>query len=100
MAHIELAQAIETLLRETGHLHHRAFIDTDGADPDWPIWYAEHIKEKLAGLLRANFTKSELVFLLVMAEKEQALRAPGADWAKYYARFFMERYGEGEFVSS
>ncbi|MCZ7544480.1 MAG: hypothetical protein M5R40_13610 [Anaerolineae bacterium] len=39
-----------------------------------------------------GFTRSELVYLLVMVAKEQALRAPGANWARYYARFFAARY--------
>ena len=38
---------IAKLLRETGHAHHEAFAATDGADPDWPIWYAEYSKDLL-----------------------------------------------------
>jgi hypothetical protein len=87
-----LAQQLEELFRETGKAHHQAFIETDGADPDWPIWYAEYACEKLAGLLKANFTKSELVYLIVAAEKERGLRAPGSDWPVYFTSFFLERY--------
>jgi hypothetical protein len=46
----------------------------------------------LGEVLSASFTKSELVYLFVLADKEQMLRAPGADWAGYYARFFAERF--------
>ncbi|HEX6303875.1 MAG TPA: hypothetical protein VFZ76_06780 [Anaerolineales bacterium] len=87
-----LAQQLEELFRETGKAHHQAFIETDGADPDWPIWYAEYACEKLARLLKANFTKSELVYLIVAAEKERGLRAPGSDWPVYFTRFFLKRY--------
>jgi hypothetical protein len=31
--------------------------------------------------------------LIVQAAKEQDLRAPGANWPRYWARFFIERYG-------
>ena len=40
----------------------------------------------------ASFTKSELVYLLILLSNEQPLRAPGANWARYYARFFIDRY--------
>jgi hypothetical protein len=42
--------------------------------------------------LDASFTKSELVYLLLWVANEQALNAPGADWARYYAEFYMQRY--------
>lgn len=80
------------LFQEVGSAHHQAFIDSAGADPEWPLWYAGYLHEHLCQLLESNFTKSELVYLIVMAAKEQATRAPGADWARYYAKFFLERY--------
>ena len=43
-------------------------------------------------LINASFTKSELVYLLILVANEQPLRAPGADWPNYYAKFFIERY--------
>jgi hypothetical protein len=43
--------------------------------------------------LRAEFTQSELVYLLVLVDRERALHAPGAEWTDYYARFFLARYG-------
>jgi hypothetical protein len=92
MAETDLAQQLEELFRETGEAHHQAYIETDGADPEWPLWYADHLRERLAALLDASFTRSELVYLLILAAYEQPLEAPGADWARYYARFFIERY--------
>lgn len=92
MADIDIAEQLEDLFRKTEAEHHKAFIKTDGEDPDWPLWYADYLKEKLVKLLDAKFTKSELVYLLVMAEKERALMAPGADWPRYYANFFIDRY--------
>jgi hypothetical protein len=85
--------ALASLFREAGQAHHRAFIETDGDDPEWPIWYAEHLHEPLAALLGAGFTKSELVYLLVTLDRELKRRAPGAEWVGYYTRWFLERYG-------
>jgi hypothetical protein len=86
-----LNDRVKALFAETAEAHHQAFIETDGADPDWPIWYANHMHNRLASLLDASFTISELVYLIVWAEKERALKAPGADWASYYTRFILER---------
>ena len=57
-----------------------------------PLWYADYLREKLGYLLDASFTKSELVHLLVLVANEQPLRAPGTNWARYYARFFIALY--------
>jgi NAD(P)H-hydrate epimerase len=86
-------QQLEDLFRETGKAHHQAYIETDGADPEWPLWYAEYSHGKLGALLGATFTRSDLIYLIVQAAKEQALRAPGANWPRYWVRFFIERYG-------
>jgi hypothetical protein len=92
MTEPDLARQLEELFRETGEAHHQAYIETDGADPEWPLWYAEYLQERLGPLLDANFTRSELVYLLILLANEQPLKAPGANWARYYARFFIQRY--------
>ena len=68
------------------------YIETDGADPEWPLWYADYLRERLGDLLDARFTKSELVHMLVLVANEQPLKAPGANWARYYAGFFIRLY--------
>ena len=92
MKDADLIQQIENLLTETAESHHQAFIATEGEDPEWPLWYAEHLLEKMRSLLNAKFTKSELVYMLVSAEKENGYEAPGAEWTRFYAKFFSERY--------
>ncbi|MEZ4517356.1 MAG: hypothetical protein R3C44_11160 [Chloroflexota bacterium] len=80
------------LFKQAGDAHHDAYLETDGADPDWPIWYADYLHQDLTQLLNATFTKSELVYLLVWLDKEVQQRAPGVNWPNYYAGWFMERY--------
>ena len=92
MMETDLAGQLEGLFHEVGEAHHQAYIETDGADPEWPLWYADYLRERLGGLLDASFTKSELVHMLVLVAHEQPLRAPGANWARYYAGFFITRY--------
>lgn len=88
----ELRAELIELFKETGHVHHQAFIEADGADPEWPIWYAEYAQARLNRLLQTPCSKSELVYLLVTVEKERAQKAPEAFWAEYYTDFFLERY--------
>ena len=92
MTETDLAGQLEELFRETGEAHHQAYIETDGADPEWPLWYADYLRERLGALLDASFTRSQLVYLLILVASEQPLNAPGANWARYYARFFITRY--------
>jgi hypothetical protein len=88
----DLSGQLEVLFHEVGEAHHQAYIETDGADPEWPLWYADYLRERLGDLHDASFTKSELVHLLVLLANEQPLRALGANWARYYARFFIGLY--------
>jgi hypothetical protein len=80
------------LLHKAESAHERAYAETHGVDPDWPSWYADYLVEPLKELLEAGFTRSELIYLLVLVDKEQRLRAPGSSWTSYFARFFAERY--------
>ncbi len=92
MATSDRVRVLAALLRETGRAHHQAFLDVNGGDPEWPIWYAEHLHERLAGIFEKSLTKSEITYLLVAAEREQAARNPGADWPEFYARFILEHH--------
>jgi hypothetical protein len=86
-----LLAVVANLLRETGQAHHQAYAHTDGDDPEWPLWYAERLQEPLGKLLNAVFTRSELVYLLVAADKEHKVSDPDSDWAAFYARFLFDR---------
>lgn len=91
--HDDLRARIAALLHQTAEDHHIAYKATDGVDPDWSIWYAGHLLENgFAQLLGASLLKSDLIYLLVSADKEIQSRAPGARWEDYYADFFIERY--------
>ena len=86
------ANKLASLIQATGHAHHRAFEKTDGVDPDWPLWYAGHLLDGLKDMFGTALTKSELIYLIVAAEKERSEGAPDAPWPGYYAKFFLKRY--------
>ena len=89
---VELRNDLVDLFRETGRAHNAAFAATDGADPEWPIWYAEHLQGPIADALEAPFTKSQLVYCVMDADFERTARAPDSDWSEFYADQFVERY--------
>lgn len=93
---IELRNKIVDLLLETGRAHHTAFVATDGTDPDWPIWYADYLKEPFSQHLHMNFHKSQLIYCLMDADYEHQARSPDSDWPAYYADQIIERYAPSE----
>jgi hypothetical protein len=87
------AQQLADLLHQTAEDHHVAYKATDGVDPDWSIWYAAHLLEQgIEKMLDATLLKSDLIYLLVLADKTQNLDAPGARWERFYADFLLRRY--------
>jgi hypothetical protein len=89
----DLKTRLADLFHRTAEDHHVAFKATDGVDPDWSIWYADHLREQgLEQLLDATLLKSDLIYLLVLVDKQRQTEAPGAHWERYYADFFISRY--------
>lgn len=77
--------AIERLLVDAGQAHHEAFIDTDGADPEWPLWYATYLVERLRGASNFKGTRSELVYWLVRLDREYEEADSSIPWSRFYA---------------
>ncbi len=88
---VHLIDEVAALLRRTGEAHHRAYAETDGADPEWAIWYAGYLQAHLGDRLGARLTRSEVVYLLLHAEREQARTGGDEPWADAYARVLVAR---------
>ena len=88
----ELRGNVAGLLRETGRAHHKAFKATDGADPDWPIWYADYSRDAFAEQFGIDLTRSQLVYCLMNASFEHDAREPERPWPEYYAEEIVERF--------
>ncbi|KZS55965.1 hypothetical protein A4G28_01365 [Mycobacterium ostraviense] len=70
------------LLVETGQRHHQAYADTDGADPEWALWYSGYLQARLWDRAGRLPSRSQLVGLLQSAER----RYGSADgWPLRYA---------------
>ena len=83
-------QALAKLFEEASHAHHEAFLAVDGADPEWPMWYANHLHKALRELLDPELTQSKIVYELIrLAENPN----PGEDpWPIAYAKDLVEKY--------
>lgn len=68
-----LIDELVNLFNETAKAHHKAFAATEGEDPDWPLSYADYLLEKMRQILKAKFTKNELIYLLVLMDKKMEL---------------------------
>lgn len=85
-------QAIINLLQETGQAHHQAFIEVNGADDDWAIWYAEYLFGKLNDKLNTSLTRAQIVVLLVEFDQQFKATNPDTHWTRFYATELVKRY--------
>jgi len=92
----ELRDGIGQLLLDTGRAHHKAFEVSDGADPEWPIWYAEYTKDTFAEQFGMSFSKSQLIYCLMNADFEYQAREPDMEWPEFYASEIVERFAPAE----
>jgi hypothetical protein len=86
----ERSEVVE-LLVGAGRAHHAAFADTDGEDPEWPIWYARHLREPIEEAFGVSLTVSEVVYLLVGIAHDH--REQGGPWMEFYADRLIEALG-------
>jgi hypothetical protein len=93
MAGIDVGPVAD-LLQEVAETHHRVYRITDGDDPDWASWYADWLIElsELPTLLGRTPVRSELVYLLVLLDKEYAGKQPAEPWPQYYARRIADHF--------
>lgn len=82
-------EAIAELLRATKTAHHNAHSPDEAAHDEWALWYAGYLQSRLGELLGRAFTVSEIVYLLVRAERERQAEQPAPDWPPYYASVIL-----------
>ena len=84
-------QSLADLLRQTGERHHAAYVESDGYDPEWPLWYAGFIQAHLWDRCGRLPSRSELTHLLMSAERAHAESGSDEPWPVSYARFLLPR---------
>ena len=87
-------EALADLLHEAAETHHRVYRIRDGEDPDWASWYANWLIDlsELPNLLGRKPVRSELVYLLVLLDKEITERQIAEPWQQYYARRMTDHF--------
>jgi hypothetical protein len=86
------------LFRATAEDHHRAFLETDGLDPDWPLWYADACSSPPAPF-KGRYNQDRHRRPARPGRAEAAIEGPGWRLAGFYASFFIDRYsGRNEMV--
>jgi hypothetical protein len=85
---------VADLLREASETHHQVYRITDGEDPDWASWYANWLIDlsELPTQLGRKPVRSELVYLLVLLDKEFTDQQMAEPWPQYYARRMTDHF--------
>ncbi|NND01404.1 MAG: hypothetical protein HKN91_01325 [Acidimicrobiia bacterium] len=81
----DAAATIEALLESAASEHHAVFDESDGADPEWPLWYASYLVDRLRTSAGFAGTRSELVYWLVRLDKEYGEADSAIPWPRFYA---------------
>ena len=85
-------QQIKTLFEETEKARLAESAESIKKDPEWPLWYAQHMKFKLEKILDRHFTVGELVYLLISAENSHKKTSPKTERIDFYAKYLFERH--------
>jgi hypothetical protein len=85
---------ISALLHEAAETHHIVYRLTDGDDPDWASWYADWLvnHSELPDLLDTRPVRSELVYMLVLLDRDYTAESPDERFEDYYARRLVEHF--------
>lgn len=85
---------VADLLREAAETHHRVYRFTDGEDADWASWYASWLVDlsELPTLLDRTPVRSELVYLLVLLDREVTEQQIAEPWHEYYAQRIVDHF--------
>jgi len=90
---VTLAQELAQLFEETAAAHHRAFASTNGDDPAWAEWYAQHLRDRLLHLLGRPLEVKALAAELTALDAAHRREGATAPWPEYYAHRLLRRHG-------
>lgn len=88
----DIRTEVITLMEETGAAHHKAFEAVNGADDEWPMWYARFAHHRLNELMPGKVTESGLVYALYKADKAFKVQKPDTTWQVYYADLILSEF--------
>ena len=77
------------LITSAAHAHHKAYIVSDGIDPDWAMYYAGYLEAHLGDRLGRQASRSELTYLLIKAQRAHDALGDGSPFSGYYATVLL-----------
>ena len=83
------ADRLAELLKRTGDAHHAAYAATVCTDLEGASWYFGQLQTLLGDGLGRSITRSEIVYLLCKAQKEQDSSGSTESWTNYYANLML-----------
>ncbi len=87
-----LLSDVATLLRQAGAAHHQAFLAVNGADPDWPQWYAAYLAAPLGRRLGVGLDQAALAGALAELDRRHRATAPGESWPEFYGERLIAQF--------
>ena len=92
MFDINKIEQVKFLFNETERAHQEEAAISFKGDPEWPLWYAKHMKLRLEEILDRHFTVGELVCLLISAENTHKKNSPDSEWTDFYAKYLLDKH--------
>ena len=80
---------LAALITQTGEAHHAAYAASDGVDPEWAMWYSAHFQTLVGERLGKQLTRSEIVYLFLLAQKRIDEVESSTPWPLFYAEVFL-----------
>jgi NAD(P)H-hydrate epimerase len=80
---------LEELISSAAHAHHQAYLESDGVDPDWAMYYAGYLEAHLGNRLGRQASRSELTYLLIKAQRAHDAADDGTPFNGYYASVLL-----------
>ena len=93
MSHGDQTEKLTALLKQADKAHREAFAATGGEGPDWAIWYADYLHDRLEPFLAGPIARSRLVHCLVATADEHETAAPEVPRPEFFAARILECLG-------
>ena len=87
-------EELAALLTETGHKHHEAYLISDGADPEWALWYASYLQTRIWDDLGEVLPRSVIVYAMIQGDRDAQASDDPSNWPTIYARRLKELAAE------
>ena len=85
---------LAAIMEQAEHAHAAISQKTGGADAEWPLFYSWWLLEwsELPEALGTTPPRSELIFELILADRDYRAGSQAAPWSEFYAARLVARW--------